>query len=261
MDKLNNNVEQRTKIAYTIILIIVFAICGIVLITSPYRTRQRFIIAQNALIQEILTENYIQHNEQDNDQNEATRNSTETQIDETIEATYEATQGNEPANGIEMLSNLPPEPQRRFNHSLIQNIYGIGVITIERINLHLPVADGVDEDTLRIAAGRVPQTAQIGEIGNAVIAGHRNYTFGQMFNRLGELEIGDIIHYQNKYGDQMYFEVFEIAVIEIGNQITFVQPINTSIITLYTCTPIRIASHRLIIRAQLLSERGTTNGN
>jgi len=114
----------------------------------------------------------------------------------------------------------------------------------------LAVMEGVQEPELRIAPGRVPQTANIGEIGNAVIAGHRNFSFGSMFNRLGEVENGDIIGFQAMSGQQMAFEVFEILVIAPDNQIAFIQPQNESIITLYTCTPIRVATHRLLIRAR-----------
>ena len=110
--------------------------------------------------------------------------------------------------------------------------------------------EGVDEPELRIAPGRVPQTAGIGEIGNAVIAGHRNFTFGEMFNRLGEVEIGNIIEFQAMDGAVMAFKVFEILVILPENQIAFIQPQNESIITLFTCTPIREATHRLLIRAR-----------
>jgi len=142
-----------------------------------------------------------------------------------------------------------PIPDNAFPNA----INGIGILTIDTINLRLPIAEGVDEATLRIAPGRVPQTAQIGDIGNAVIAGHRNYTFGSMFNRLGELEIGDMVQYQARNGEIMVFEVFEIAIIEPHDQIAFLQPVNDSVITLYTCTPIRTATHRLIIRAQRIS--------
>jgi len=142
-----------------------------------------------------------------------------------------------------------PVPDNAFPNAII----GIGILTIDSVNLHLPIAEGVDEATLRIAPGRVPQTANIGDIGNAVIAGHRNYAFGSMFNRLGELVLGDIVQYQARCGEMMEFEVFEIAVIEPHDQVAFLQPVNDSIITLYTCTPTRTATHRLIIRAQRIS--------
>ena len=130
-----------------------------------------------------------------------------------------------------------------------QGIVPLGIMSIEAINLRLPIMESVKEPELRIAPGRVTETAAIGEIGNAVIAGHRNFTFGSMFNRLGEVELGDIIQFQGLDGRVMDFEVFEILVIIPADQIAFVQPQDKAIITLYTCTPIREATHRLLIRA------------
>jgi len=125
----------------------------------------------------------------------------------------------------------------------------LGIVTIDKIDLKLPVVEGTETEQLKIAVGHVSETPIVGEIGNAVIAGHRNYTYGSMFNRLGEVEIGDIIDYAPIDGEPMQFRVFEIAEIEPNDQIAFVQPDDESIITLYTCTPIREATHRLLIRA------------
>ena len=128
----------------------------------------------------------------------------------------------------------------------------IGILSIDSIDLCLPVMEGVDEQEMRIAPGRVPQTAAVGEIGNAVIAGHRNYDHGSMFNRLGEVENGDIIGFQAMNGETMAFEVFEILTVTPDDQIAFIQPQNEAIITLYTCTPVRVATHRLLIRARII---------
>ena len=49
-------------------------------------------------------------------------------------------------------------------------------------------------------------------------------------------------------------EVFEITEIEPADQIAFIQPTDESIITLYTCTPIREATHRLLVRAEKIYE-------
>jgi LPXTG-site transpeptidase (sortase) family protein len=130
----------------------------------------------------------------------------------------------------------------------------LGILSIEKLGLKLPVVEGVTEELLKSAVGHVPETAAVGDIGNAVIAGHRSYTYGLYFNRLGELENGDIISYTSADGESCLFEVFEIIVIEPDDQIAFVQPTDESIITLYTCTPIREATHRLLVRAELIYE-------
>ena len=128
-------------------------------------------------------------------------------------------------------------------------ITGIGVLTIDAIDLEMPVVNGVSEAQLKIAAGWVPQTAPIGETGNAVIAGHRNYTHGSHFNRLGELAVGDVIRYRSVGGEEMSFTVHEVLEVLPGDQSAFEQPDDMQMLTLYTCTPIRTATHRLLVRA------------
>jgi len=157
----------------------------------------------------------------------------------------------EPSDISEALEPVIEETNEPTTTPLVEPVVitGTGVLTIEKIDLVLPVVNGISNEQLKVAIGRVPETAEIGEIGNAVIAGHRSYDYGQYFNRLGELENGDIIGYTSKSGESCFFEVFEIVEIEPGDQIAFIQPTDESIITLYTCTPIRTATHRLLVRA------------
>lgn len=126
----------------------------------------------------------------------------------------------------------------------------LGILTIERLDMKLPVVEGATEELLKNAVGHVPETAAIGDTGNAVIAGHRSYTYGKDFNRLGEVENGDIIGFTSADGESCLFEVFEIIIIEPDDQIAFIQTLDRSVITLYTCTPIYEATHRLLVRAE-----------
>jgi len=275
--------KRNTKILILTAAAILAAVCGVWMLQSPSRERQAVYDGQEALLYEIMQDIIAETDEnglayldcyaepaeypsqQQADAVNGTDAGTATTTSDENPDTHEAdftevlTEGELPAltdieapytpnyeNGEYEAFYFEPLPDRLFPNA----IQGIGILTIERINLTLPIAEGVEYATLCIAPGRVTQTAQIGEIGNAVIAGHRNYAFGSMFNRLGELEIGDIVQYQARNGEMMEFVVFEIAVIEPHDQIAFLQPVNDSIITLYTCTPIRTATHRLIIRAQ-----------
>lgn len=136
------------------------------------------------------------------------------------------------------------------NTSFPAEIKGIGILAIESIDLKLPVVDGVSDAQLKVAVGCVPQTAEIGAVGNAVIAGHRSYSRGKFFNRLDEVAVGDVIEYAPISGVPMSFEVYEILTVEPGDQAAFVQPQAQADITLLTCTPVRVASHRLLVRAK-----------
>lgn len=80
----------------------------------------------------------------------------------------------------------------------------LGILTIDSIELKLPVIEGTTPDGLKVAPGHVPETAHIGDTGNAVIAGHRNYAYGSMFNRLGEIEPGDIISFTDISGETIF---------------------------------------------------------
>ncbi len=131
---------------------------------------------------------------------------------------------------------------------------GIGVLSIDRIHMQLPVTEGISDTQLTVSVGHVPQTPPIGTLGNAVIAGHRSYVYGHLFNRLGEIVLGDRIEYRPKDGNSIGFIVDEVIKILPDDKIAFKQPDDTVQITLYTCTPIHTATHRLIIRASLITE-------
>ncbi|NLU32342.1 MAG: class D sortase [Clostridiaceae bacterium] len=127
-----------------------------------------------------------------------------------------------------------------------------GVLIIEKINLRMIIMDGVDEETLRVAAGRMPGTGNFDEFGNVVLAGHRNYTFGKYFNRLDELEPGDKIIVQTK-DKKLEYEVYKKHIIEPTDLSILEQSKDEKILTLFTCHPVAIATHRLVVHAKQIN--------
>ena len=126
----------------------------------------------------------------------------------------------------------------------------IGALECGRIDLKLPVVEGIDKAQLDVALGHIPETAPVGEVGNAVIAGHRSYAFGKFLNRLGEVELGDKLAYTDAAGQRYVFSVYEILELLPDDQSAFEQYTEKSVLSLYTCTPIRTATHRLVVRAE-----------
>ena len=122
------------------------------------------------------------------------------------------------------------------------------VLRIPRIDSENLVREGVGKAVLRDALGHDPRTSYIGEGGNCVIAGHRNYSFGKFFNRLNEVEIGDEIYVDAPEGTYNY-RVTEVKVVT-PDQVEILNNTEDEQITLYTCTPIYIATHRLVIIAK-----------
>ncbi len=129
----------------------------------------------------------------------------------------------------------------------------LGTIKISKIKVNIPVVEGVAAENLRVGAGHIPGTAGIGEIGNCALAGHRNYTFGRYFNRLDEMGEGDEIVITTKKGTFTY-TVYEKLVVKPTDVSVLKRNGSDRILTLITCTPIYVASHRLIIHARMQPE-------
>lgn len=126
----------------------------------------------------------------------------------------------------------------------------IGVLEVGRIDLKLPVVEGIDKAQLDAALGHIPEIAPVGGVGNAVIAGHRSYAYGKFLNRLGEVEVGDKLAYTDAAGQRYTFSVYEILELLPDDQSAFEPYTEKSVLSLYTCTPTRTATHRLVVRAE-----------
>ena len=134
----------------------------------------------------------------------------------------------------------------------ISSVNGIGIIEIESIDLRLPLVEGVEGAKLKVAPGHVSESAGIGETGNCIIAGHRNYSHGEMFNRLDEVKVGDKIVITLVDGAEHTYQVYGITVIEPGDMKLFDYLGGQKKLTLLTCTPIKKATHRLLVVANLV---------
>ena len=123
-----------------------------------------------------------------------------------------------------------------------------GVLLIPKIDVKMLIMDGVDDDTLRVDAGRLPYTDDLDEVGNCVLAGHRSFTFGKYLNRLNELEIGDKITVQTKE-KTLNYTIYKKFIIEPDDFSIIEKNDTDKILTVFTCDPPGIGSHRLVVQA------------
>jgi len=132
-------------------------------------------------------------------------------------------------------------------------VKAIGQIKIPVINLNMPIAEGATIYNLRVAISRYSNGAGIGQPGQCVLFGHRMYTYGRHFNRLDEVKAGDQIILEDKANRYTY----EVDLIETILPEELISHLNDqfeeSRILLVTCTPIRVASHRLLVKGKLVS--------
>jgi sortase A len=161
---------------------------------------------------------------------------------EDIEKNFAQDSESKTAGGNSEVSPSAKPPSEEINGA-------IGIMKIPKIDLKVAVAEGIDDETLKYAVGHFDGTAMPGEKGNFSVAGHRSYTYSEYFNRLDELNIGDDIIVKTKNGEFTY-KVYEKKVVE-PTEISVLDKTKDATVTLVTCTPIRVATHRLIIKGRL----------
>jgi sortase A len=122
-------------------------------------------------------------------------------------------------------------------------------IVISKIGVDAPVLEGDDWETLKKGAGHHIGTANPGERGNVYISAH-NDIFGQIFRDLEKLDLGDeIIVYA---GPASYrYVVREKRIVE-PTDLSVLYPTTEPILSLQTCYPYMIDTHRLVVIARLL---------
>lgn len=122
-------------------------------------------------------------------------------------------------------------------------------VDIPKINVYLPVQHGTDADTLERAVGHVVGTSLPvgGSSTHAVLSAHSGMASSKLFSDIDQLEQGDNF-YIRVLGDTLAYEV---------DAIHTVLPTDTSLlqieegkdyVTLVTCTPFGINTHRLLVR-------------
>jgi sortase A len=103
------------------------------------------------------------------------------------------------------------------------------------------------------AVGHYGGTANPGEIGNAVFTGHiRSNPIkeeGSVFGRLPEIELGHTVYLYNADGRQFTYVVVEMKVV-LPSEISILDPTPDETLTLVTCVPDWVYSHRFVVTAK-----------
>lgn len=131
----------------------------------------------------------------------------------------------------------------------------LGTISIPKINLHLPIYDGVSEKVLQKGAGLLPGSSiPLGGQGeHAVITGHSGLPNKTLFTYIGRLKKGDRFFIQ-VLGKEFTYEVDQKKVFTPENVQDLVKHHPENFVTLVTCTPYGVNSHRLLMRGHLTNK-------
>lgn len=127
----------------------------------------------------------------------------------------------------------------------------IGYVEIPDINVRLPVYHTTDESVLQIAVGHMEGSSfPIGEKGmHAVLSGHNGLISNAIFTELEKLEKGDKF-YITVLGNKLEYVVSEINVVLPDDFNYFHIDPERDLVTLVTCTPFGVNSHRLLVTGE-----------
>ncbi len=131
---------------------------------------------------------------------------------------------------------------------------GMVRLVIPKIDLTSFIVEGTNHKSLLLGPGHMTRTAEPGEIGNAVITGHRD-TF---FRHIAQLEKGDQL-YVERDGKRFTYEVTGKKVVE-PSDLSVTRPTDDAQVTLITCYPtyfIGPAPKRLVVFTKMVGEQGT----
>ena len=122
-------------------------------------------------------------------------------------------------------------------------------IDIPKINVYLPVQHGTGAETLERSVGHVVGTSLPvgGSSTHAVLSAHSGMASSKLFSDIDQLEKGDTF-YIHVLGEVLAYEVDNInTVLPTDTSLLQIED-GKDLVTLVTCTPFGINTHRLLVR-------------
>lgn len=125
-------------------------------------------------------------------------------------------------------------------------------IVIPAINVDAAIYGGDDWFALQKGVGHYLNSANPGEHGNMVLTAH-NDVYGEIFRYLEDLEPGDEVRIQADNGKWYTYRVRESHIVEPSETWVLANQ-NQPTVTLITCHPYRVDTHRYVVFADLVGE-------
>lgn len=127
----------------------------------------------------------------------------------------------------------------------------MGYITIPKINLEIPIYEGINVNNLTKGVAHMENTSlpSGGKNTHSVLAGHTGISQAEIFDNIDKLEVGDEF-YITFYGTTSKYKVIHTKIVfpDETNEIRVEE--GKCLVTLVTCTPKSVNTHRLLVKAQ-----------
>ena len=135
--------------------------------------------------------------------------------------------------------------------SHLAGVSAMSQLAIPSIDVRLPVYHGTSDNTLQKGLGHLYGSALPtgGEGFHSVITGHTGLTTATLFDDLVDVKEGDAI-YVSTFGKRLKYQVYKTEVVLPDETDSLRAEAGRDLLTLVTCTPYGINTHRLLVHAE-----------
>ena len=131
----------------------------------------------------------------------------------------------------------------------------MGYIEIPKISVSLIIYHTIDEEVLQKGIGHVPETHLPvgGNSTHCVLAGHTGLPSAKLLTNIDHLKVGDRF-YLHVLNEVLEYKIDDVSVVE-PDEVSRLNVISgKDCVTLVTCTPYGVNSHRLLVRGVRVNE-------
>ncbi|MGI6110209.1 MAG: class C sortase [Eubacteriaceae bacterium] len=155
-----------------------------------------------------------------------------------------------------------PDEQEEAAYQSLLNPDGTGVmgyIEIPKIRVSIPVYHGTDDAVLSAGVGHIEGTSlPVGGTGtHCALSGHRGLPSSKLFTDLDQLEIGDTFKI-TVLNETLTYKVDQIKIVLPDDTSDLGIDPDQDYVTLLTCTPYTINTHRLLVRGVRTEDENTS---
>ena len=145
-------------------------------------------------------------------------------------------------------------PEQAGDYASLLDVDSSGLmarVKVPSINVDLPIYHGTSEEVLQEGVGHLEGTAlPVGGDGtHSVLTGHRGLATSELFTNLDRVEVGDTFTIE-VFGEVLTYQVTDTRVVEPEETETLLPVLGQDLVTLVTCTPLGVNSHRILVTGE-----------
>lgn len=141
------------------------------------------------------------------------------------------------------------------SHSFLKLGEMIGYISVPKIKLELPIYEGVTVNNLSKGVGHMENTSlPTGKTNtHSILAGHTGIYSAEIFDNLDQLNSDDEF-YITFYGEKTKYKIIDEIIVLPDDTSSLKVEDGRCLVTLVTCTPKTINTHRLLLTGEKVSK-------